>query len=51
MMGLDGKMIPPTNRNFKVDFCTVARWNNDGKIVEENLFYDQIGMMAQPGVM
>ena len=51
MMGLDGKMIPPTNKTFKVDFCTLARWNNDGKIVEENLFYDQIGMLTQLGVM
>jgi predicted ester cyclase len=51
MMGLDGKMIPPTNKTFKVDFCTVARWNSDGRIVEENLFYDQIGMMAQLGLM
>jgi predicted ester cyclase len=51
MMGLDGKMIPPTNKTFKVDFCTVARWNNDGKIVEENIFYDQIGMMTQLGVV
>jgi ketosteroid isomerase-like protein len=50
MMGLDGKMIPPTNKKFKVDFCTVAHWKN-GKIVEENLFYDLVGMMTQLGLM
>jgi predicted ester cyclase len=51
MMGLGGKTIAPTNKKFKVDFCTVARWNNDGKIVEENLFYDVVGMMTQLGIM
>jgi predicted ester cyclase len=51
MMGLDvKKTIPPTNKKFKVDFCTVAHWKN-GKIVEENLFYDQVGMMTQLGLM
>ena len=50
MKGGDGKMIPPTNKSFKVDFCTVAHWVN-GEIVEENLFYDVIGMLKQIGVM
>lgn len=39
MKGFDGKMIQPTNKKFKVKFCTVAHWKDD-KIVEENLFYD-----------
>ena len=43
-------MIPPTNKKFKVDFCTVAHWKN-GKIVEENLFYDVAGMMTELGLM
>jgi hypothetical protein len=51
MMGPGGKTIAPTKRKFKVDFCTVARWNNDGRIVEENLFYDVVGMMTQLGIM
>ena len=42
----DGKSIPATNKKFKVDFCTVARWK-EKKIVEENLFYDLVGMMRQ----
>jgi predicted ester cyclase len=50
MMGLDGRTIQPTNKTFKVDFCTVAHWNN-GKIVEETLFYDQVAMMTQLGLM
>ena len=49
MMGAGGKTIPPTNKKFKVDFCTVAR-RTDGRIIEENLFYDQAGMMAQLGL-
>jgi hypothetical protein len=51
MMGPGGKTIAPINRKFKVDFCTVARWNNDGTIVEENLFYDVVGVMTQLGIM
>jgi ketosteroid isomerase-like protein len=50
MVGLDGKTIEPTNRKFKVDFCTVAHWK-DGKIVEEELFYDLVGMTKQLGLM
>jgi ketosteroid isomerase-like protein len=49
MKGADGKMIPPTNKKFKVEFCTVAHWKN-GEITEENLFYDLVGMMKQIGL-
>jgi predicted ester cyclase len=49
MTGPDGKTISPTNRKFQVDFCTVAHWKN-GKIDEENLFYDQGGLMKQLGL-
>jgi ketosteroid isomerase-like protein len=50
MIGGDGKTIQPTNKNFKVDFCTVAHWK-DGKIIEENLFYELVGLMRQLGLM
>jgi SnoaL-like polyketide cyclase len=40
------KMIPPTDKKFQVEFCTVAYWKN-GQIDEENLFYDQLGMMMR----
>lgn len=50
MMGLDGKIIQPTNKKFRIKFCTVAHWKN-GEIVEENLFYDLVGMLKQIGVM
>jgi ketosteroid isomerase-like protein len=46
----DGGMIPPTNRKFEVELCTVARWQNGG-IVEEKLFYDLLGMLIQLGLV
>ena len=51
MKGPDGKMIPPTNKSFHVEFCTVAKWEN-GEIVEERLFYDLVGFMQadRPGL-
>jgi ketosteroid isomerase-like protein len=45
----DGTTIPPTNKSFEVEFCTVAHWQN-GKIVEERLFYDLVGLMRPIGV-
>ncbi|MFF0447404.1 ester cyclase [Streptomyces sp. NPDC004609] len=48
MQGPGGE-IPPTGRAFAVDFCTVAHWV-DGRIAEENLFYDLIGLMQQIGL-
>jgi SnoaL-like polyketide cyclase. len=50
MTGLDGKMIQPTNKKFEIEFCTVAHWK-DGKILEEKLFYDLVGMLKQIGAM
>ena len=48
--GPDGKVHPPTNKTFELEFCTVARWK-DGEIVEEKLFYDQVSFLKQIGVM
>ncbi len=50
MTGAAGKIIPPTNKAFQIDLCTVTHWKN-GQIDEENLFYDQMGMMRQLGLM
>jgi predicted ester cyclase len=44
------KVIPPTNKSFKVEFCTVAHWKNS-EISEERLFYDLVGLMKQIGLM
>jgi hypothetical protein len=50
MKGPDGKDIPPTGKSFDVDFCTVAKWDASGKIIEENLFYDLVTFMKQIGL-
>ncbi|ODT03874.1 MAG: ester cyclase [Gemmatimonadetes bacterium SCN 70-22] len=50
MRGPDGKDIPPTGKRFDVEFCTVARWGEDGQIIEENLFYDLGGFLQQIGL-
>jgi hypothetical protein len=48
--GLDGKIHQATGKKFELEFCTVAHWKN-GEIVEENLFYDQVGFLRQIGVL
>ena len=50
MKGPDRKEIPPTGKSFDVDFCTVARWDQNGQIIEENLFYDLVTFMKQIGI-
>lgn len=50
MKGANGKLISPTNKKFRVEFCTVAHWKN-GEILEERLFYDLVGLMKQIGPM
>jgi hypothetical protein len=49
MKTADGKVIPPTHKNFHVEFCTVATWNDSGEITEERLFYDLVGLLNQIG--
>ena len=49
MMLPDGTEIPPTGKSFKIPMATVAHWK-DGKIIEENLFWDTSAMMAQMGL-
>jgi len=48
--GLDGKVHDAAGKTFELEFCTVARWK-DGEIVEENLFYDQVGFLRQVGLL
>lgn len=50
MKTANGKVIPPTNKSFHVEFCTVATWNESGEITEERLFYDLVGLMGQIGL-
>jgi hypothetical protein len=50
MKGPDGKVVQPTHKTAKLEFCTVATWKNN-EITEERLFYDVVGMMKQLGLM
>jgi hypothetical protein len=50
LTGPDETVHQPTGERFALELCTGARWQ-DGEIVEENLFYDQVGFLTQIGVM
>ena len=45
----NGKVIDPTHKTAKLEFCTVATWKGK-EIIEERLFYDVTGMMKQLGI-
>ncbi|HEY0659980.1 MAG TPA: ester cyclase [Lysobacter sp.] len=45
----DGKVIPPTNKPFKLDMVTIGRWEK-GVMKEEWLFWDNHAFMQQIGV-
>ncbi len=45
----DGKTIPPTGKKFKLDMATIGHWQ-DGKMVEEYLFWDNQSFMKQIGL-
>ena len=47
----DGRVVQPTGKGFHVEFCTVATWDDKGEITEERLFYDQVGLRKQIGLM
>jgi hypothetical protein len=49
MKAPEGKLIQPTHKTAKLEFCTVATWINN-EITEERLFYDAVGMMKQLGL-
>lgn len=50
MTTADGNVLPPTNKKFEVEFCTVAHWDENGQILEERLFYDQVSLFQQIGI-
>ncbi|MCL4468321.1 MAG: ester cyclase [Deltaproteobacteria bacterium] len=49
MLNPDGSSIPPTGKSVKMESCTVARWK-DGRLVEEQLFWDSREWMKQIGL-
>ena len=50
MKNADGKTVPPTNKKFHLEFCTIAHWNDRGEILKERLFYDLVGLLKQIGL-
>jgi SnoaL-like polyketide cyclase len=48
----DGKggFIPPTNKKFAINMCTVGIWNRHGVMDEEFLFSDNQTLMSQIGL-
>ena len=49
MIRPDGVTIQPTGRSFKLRMCAFARWN-EGRIVEELLFWDNADFKKQLGI-
>jgi ketosteroid isomerase-like protein len=45
----NGKFIQPTGKAFKMPMATIALWEN-GVIVEEHLFWDNLTYMRQIGL-
>jgi hypothetical protein len=46
----NGKTIAPTGKAFRLPMCTVGRWNDNGLMEEEYLFWDNATYMKQLGV-
>jgi len=44
-----GRTIPPTGKPFKLPMATIGRWQ-DGVMVEEWLFWDNLAFMKQVGL-
>lgn len=45
----DETSIQPTGKKFNITMATIAHWNN-GKIIEEYLFWDNAAIMKQMGI-
>ena len=45
-----GKFLQPTGKKFNLPMCTVGIWD-DGVMVEEHLFWDNMAFMKQIGAM
>jgi SnoaL-like polyketide cyclase len=46
----NGKPIPPTGKAFKITMATVGRWNAQGTMDEEYLFWDNASYVSQIGL-
>ena len=45
----DGKTIAPTSKRFKLSMATIGHWQ-DGKMIEEYLFWDNQALLNQIGL-
>ena len=48
LKGPAGNLMQLTNQNFEIECCRVTQWKN-GKIVEEKVFYELVGLRKQIG--
>lgn len=46
----NGQSIEPTGKSFKLGMSTIGRWNDDGTMDEEYLFWDNQDFMKQIGL-
>ena len=46
----NGKPIAPTGKAFKLPMNTIGRWNAQGTMDEEYLFWDAATYMKQMGI-
>jgi len=46
----DGTTIAPTGRAFKIPMVTLGRWNAEGLMIEEYLFWDNEAFLDQIGI-
>ncbi|MFQ2200068.1 ester cyclase [Aeromonas hydrophila] len=51
MVLANGSTIQPTGKRFEIEMATIARWNKQGTMDEEWLFYDDYTFMKQLGVI
>ena len=49
----DGPMgpMPATGKQMNMPFCELMHWNTDGKADRGEIYYDQVTMMTQLGMM
>jgi hypothetical protein len=49
-MVVDGKVIPPTGKAYRIPMATLGHWSKDGVMFEEFLFWDNGEFMKQIGL-
>lgn len=50
MVLADGTVIQPTGKKYRLPMATLGRWNKQGQMVEEFLYWDNAAFMKQIGV-